>query len=271
MTTIGIVFAPTQPPERLRDIALAVEAAELEELWLWEDCFAESGLAPAAAVLAWTDRIGVGVGLMPVPLRNVALCAMEIATVARLFPGRLRPGVGHGVLDWMGQAGVRAKSPTTLLREYSTALRALLEGQTVTTSGDYVRLDEVRLAYPPASVPPLLIGATLPKTLAIAGELGDGVLLGGADEKPDDVRESVRIAMAARRAQGIDTPFEVSTNVSVPVDAGADDIEEAVRPYVAAGVTRVTICGVDADGTPDGSDRVLRLVETVAQVRPRFA
>ncbi|MDV3123568.1 LLM class flavin-dependent oxidoreductase [Mycobacterium sp. 21AC1] len=270
MTTIGIVFAPTQPPERLRAIALATEAAELEELWLWEDCFAESGLAPAAAVLAWTDRIGVGIGLLPVPLRNVALCAMEIATLARLFPGRLRPGLGHGVLDWMGQAGVRAQSPTTLLREYSTALRSLLEGQTVTTSGDYVRLDDVRLAYPPASVPPLLIGATKPKTLAIAGELGDGVLLAGGEATPDEVRESMRVAIEARRARGIDTPFEVSTNVMVPVDARADDIEKAVRPYVSVGVTRVTICGVDADGTPDGSDRVLRLVDAVAQVRLRF-
>ena len=49
--------------------------------------------------------VGVGIGLLPVPLRNVALTAMEIATLDRLFPGRLVPGVGHGVLDWMGQVG----------------------------------------------------------------------------------------------------------------------------------------------------------------------
>jgi alkanesulfonate monooxygenase SsuD/methylene tetrahydromethanopterin reductase-like flavin-dependent oxidoreductase (luciferase family) len=271
MTTIGIVFPPHQPPERLRDLAVAAESADVEELWLWEDCFFESGLAPAAAVLAWTNRIGVGVSLMPVPLRNVALCAMEIATIARLFPGRFRPGIGHGILDWMGQAGARAKSPTTLLREYSTALRSLLDGETVTTSGDYVRLDDVRLAYPPESVPPLLIGATKPKTLAIAGEFGDGVLLGGGEETPDGVRESARIALEAREARGVRAPFGVTMNVMVSVTASADAIDEAVRPYVAAGVTRATICGVDADGTPDGSDRLLGLVDAVAAVRPRFA
>ena len=53
MTAIGIVFSPSQPPERLRDIALAAEAAELEELWLWEDCFAESGLAPCSRTRPW--------------------------------------------------------------------------------------------------------------------------------------------------------------------------------------------------------------------------
>ena len=171
----------------------------------------------------------------------------------------------------MGQAGDRAKSPIGLLREYSAALRSLLAGETVTTSGDYVRLDDVRLAYPPELVPPLLIGATKPKTLAIAGELGDGVLLGGGGETPEDVRESVRVAMAARKERGIDSPFDVTMNVMVPVDAAADHIEEAVRSYAAVGVTRVTVCGVDADGTPDGSDRVLRLVDAVAKVRsPTF-
>ena len=34
-----------------------------------------------------TSRVTVGIGLLPVPLRNVALTAMEIATMARLFPG----------------------------------------------------------------------------------------------------------------------------------------------------------------------------------------
>ena len=47
----------------------------------------------------------MGIGLLPVPLRNVALTAMELATLERLFPGRLAPGIGHGVLDWMGQVG----------------------------------------------------------------------------------------------------------------------------------------------------------------------
>src|SRR5689334_11253884 len=143
MTSIGITFPPDQAPERLREVALAAEAAGIDELWLWEDCFAESGIAPAAAVLAWTTRLRVGVGLLPVPLRNVALTAMEIATLARLFPGRVLPGIGHGVLDWMGQVGARAASPLTLLEEYGSALRRLLDGESVTVSGRYVSLEGV--------------------------------------------------------------------------------------------------------------------------------
>jgi alkanesulfonate monooxygenase SsuD/methylene tetrahydromethanopterin reductase-like flavin-dependent oxidoreductase (luciferase family) len=135
MTALGTVFVPQLPPERLRDLARVADDAGLAELWLWEDCFWASGIASAAAVLAWTERLHVGVGLLPVPLRNVALAAMEVATLHRMFPHRVSIGVGHGVQDWMAQVGARVESPMTLLREHLTALRALLRGEQVSTDG----------------------------------------------------------------------------------------------------------------------------------------
>ncbi len=179
MPTLAAIFPPTQAPERLGAVASAAEAAGLAQLWVWEDCFSESGIATATAILAATSRVTVGIGLLPVPLRNVALTAMEIATMARLFPGRLTAGVGHGVLDWMSQVGARVESPMTLLREYTTALYALLQGDTVTTHGRYVHLDQVALDWPPAVVPPLLVGGIRPRTVALAGELADGLIIPG--------------------------------------------------------------------------------------------
>ncbi|WP_040739492.1 LLM class flavin-dependent oxidoreductase, partial [Nocardia tenerifensis] len=132
MTVIGAVFRPQNPPERLREVVRVAEESGLDELWLWEDCFLESGIASAAAALAWSERLRVGIGLLPAPLRNVALTAMETATLDRLFPDRLVLGVGHGVQDWMGQVGARVDSPVTLLGEYLDALRALLAGERVT-------------------------------------------------------------------------------------------------------------------------------------------
>ena len=148
MVTLAAIFPAAQPPERLG--AVAAEAAGLTQLWIWEDCFAESGIATATAILAATGNVAVGIGLLPVPLRNVALTAMEIATLARLFPGRLTAGIGHGVQDWMSQVGAKAGSPMTLLREYTTALYALLHGDRVTTHGRYVHLDGVALDWPSA-------------------------------------------------------------------------------------------------------------------------
>ena len=93
----------------------------------------------------------VGIGLLPVPLRNPALAAMEIATLARLFPDRFVPALGHGVLDWMGQVGARVASPMTLLREHAVAVRELLDGERVDVDGRYVHLDGVALDWPPAA------------------------------------------------------------------------------------------------------------------------
>ncbi len=86
-----------------------------------------------------SETLTVGLGVLPAPLRNVVITAMEIATLEAMFPGRLRVGIGHGVQNWMRQAGAAAASPLTLMREYVTALSDLLAGRSVTVDGRYVR------------------------------------------------------------------------------------------------------------------------------------
>jgi alkanesulfonate monooxygenase SsuD/methylene tetrahydromethanopterin reductase-like flavin-dependent oxidoreductase (luciferase family) len=246
--TLAAIFPPTQAPERLGAVASAAEAAGLAQLWVWEDCFYESGIATATAILAGTSHVTVGIGLLPVPLRNVALTAMEIATMARLFPGRLTAGIGHGVLDWMGQVGARVESPMTLLREYTAALHALLQGDTVTTHGRYVHLDQVALDWPPTVVPPLLVGGIRPRTVSLAGELANGVIIPGG-VSPDDVRASVRQFHAARTAAGPATagPADVVVFVSVPADGPASAAAATISEYALAGATHVAVNTAESD------------------------
>src|SRR5919198_994400 len=184
MNALGAMFRPQLAPEQLRGVARAADAAGLEELWLWEDCFFEGGISSMAAALAWTDRLRLGLGVLPVPLRNVGLAAMEAATLQRMFAGRVKLGVGHGNQEWMGQAGARVDSPMTLLREHLVAMRALLRGERLPTEGRYVRLD-----WPPESPPPVLAGAVGPRTLRLAGEAADGTVL-DASSRPDVVRRA---------------------------------------------------------------------------------
>lgn len=229
MTSLGAIFLPQQPPERLRDVVRTAEESGLDELWLWEDCFFESGIASAATALATTERLRVGVGLLPVPLRNVALTAMELATLHRLFPGRPSVGVGHGVQVWMRQVGAAVESPLTLLREYLTALQGLLGGAELTTSGRYVNLDRVALDWPPSPAPAVLAGATGPKSLRLCGELADGVIL-TADSTPEDVRSTRRI-LAEVRPDGPALPITVYL-MAATGDGAAERIERDVRDRV---------------------------------------
>lgn len=219
---LGIVLVPTLAPEALRPLAAAADQ-HLDELWLWEDCFKESSIAAAGPALAWTERVRVGIGLAPAPLRNVALLAMELATLHRLFPGRLVPGIGHGVQDWMGQVGARAASPLTLLREYAEALRLLLDGHEVTVSGRYVTLDRVRLDWPPEPGTPILVGGTGPRTLELAGRVGDGILIGSVTSDAE-LADSVATArggwVGARGAAGGRMP--VVTHLMATTGPGAE-------------------------------------------------
>src|SRR4051794_17030392 len=111
-----MVALPSLPPEQLPAMARAVEDAGVAELWVWEDCFWAGAIAAAATVLAGTERLRVGIGVLPVPLRATPLTAMELAALERIAPGRVVAGIGHGVQSWMEQAGVRVPSPLTLLR-----------------------------------------------------------------------------------------------------------------------------------------------------------
>lgn len=206
MARIGAIFNPyTHSPDEFRDAVLAAEAAGLPELWIWEDCFRQSAFATVGAALAWTEALRIGIGIAPMPLRNVASTAMEVATIERLFPGRLLPGVGHGVLDWMGQVGARVASPLTLMREYVPALRGLLAGEQVSVDGRYVNLDAVRLDYPPTTPPLVYAAAEGPKTLRLSGEVADGTVLdsGHTAEEYAMATAAIREARAAAGRESV--------------------------------------------------------------------
>lgn len=145
MTKLGVIFTADRPPEALAAFAAAAESAGLDELWLCEDCFLAGGIAASATALAATQRITVGLGIMPAVFRNPAAAAMEIATLARLHPNRFIAGLGHGVPAWMDQIGALPAKPVRALEETATAIRRLLAGERVTTEGDYVNLNDVRL------------------------------------------------------------------------------------------------------------------------------
>src|SRR4051794_38827741 len=166
---LGIVIRPELEPEALAEHARRAESAGFAELWLWEDCFLAGAIAMSATALAATERITVGLGVMPAPVRNAAFAAMEVAALARLHPGRFHAGLGHGVDEWMRQVGAKPASQLMQLDEATTALRALLAGQTLHAEGRYVRLRGVGLDHPPATPPPVSLGVRGPRSLELSG------------------------------------------------------------------------------------------------------
>ncbi len=234
---IGVMYDCALPPQGMAEFARAAETAGADELWVVEDLGYAGAVSAATAALAATGRIRVGIGIAPAPLRNPALLAMELATMAGMFPRRLIAGVGHGVTDWMAQVGAGPASPLALLEEAVTAVRALLRGETVTLHGREVRLDGVRLMHPPRYAPEVVTGVVRPRSLELSGRAADGTVLAEGNG-PADVGSALSWIAKGRSAAnpGPSRPHSLTVLTHLLAGGGGSDhsaLEDALAEQAA--------------------------------------
>lgn len=172
---IGVLIPTTVGPEEIAGIARQAEELGFGSVWIAEECYAHGGFAAAAIALGATSRIPVGLGVIPSVLRHPAVTAMEVATLGRAFPGRLLPGIGHGVPFLVAQMGLSPASVLAALEECVLALRALLAGHTVHSAGREFTFDSIRLSHPVDL--PVLTGVIGPRSLRLSGRIADGTVL----------------------------------------------------------------------------------------------
>lgn len=232
---LGIVFRPEHAPQELPAFARRAEAAGFDELWVWEDCFYAGGISSAAVALACTERISVGVGIMPAVVRSPVFLAMEIANLAQLYPGRFLPGLGHGVARWMRQIGAFPKSQLMALKEVTVTVREMLAGKRLTYDGKQIQLDDVQLIHPPDLAPPISLGVRGPKSLAISGEVADGTILAefGAPNYVAWAREQIK---KGQSTAGHDRNHRVTVFVQTCAAATTAAARQEMRPRIAAAI-----------------------------------
>ncbi|MDH6514375.1 alkanesulfonate monooxygenase SsuD/methylene tetrahydromethanopterin reductase-like flavin-dependent oxidoreductase (luciferase family) [Streptomyces sp. SAI-208] len=224
---IGVMYDRDWAPEGLPEFARQAEALGVDDLWVVEDLGWNGGVSAAAVALGATERIRVGIGIAPAPLRSPALLAMELATLARVFPGRLVAGIGHGVQEWMAQVGAAALSPLALLEETITSVRALLRGERVELEGREVRLDGVRLTHPPAEAPPVVAGVVRARSLELSGRAADGTVI-AEGHGPQDL-ENARALIAKG---GAESDHTLTVFAFTCVGDDADEVTRILRPHV---------------------------------------
>jgi 5,10-methylenetetrahydromethanopterin reductase len=229
---VGLVLGSAIAPERLPGLARLAEELGYGELWFAEDYFFTGGISGAVAALGATRHIPVGLGVVSAMVRHPAVLAMEIATIARVHPGRLRGGIGLGVPAWLRQMGLQPRSSLTAMRECVTTVRALLDGREVTLDGRCFSLDGVRLAYVPEAPVPLYTGVLGPKMMRLSGEIADGNVL-SVLSMPAYVRWArARIAEGARAA-GRTAPLGLAAFAFFAVGSDGARAKAALRPSVA--------------------------------------
>lgn len=179
---LSVMLPRDMPAGEVLPFVRRAEELGFASLWVAEDLGFRGAFAQAGAALAVTERLQVGIGIMPAGARVLEFAAMEAATLAQLFPHRLTLGVGHGMPGWMRSVGAWPRSPLASLERYVLGLQALLAG------GRTVDGKVLAPAAVPSVAPHVLVGARGPRSLALAGRIAAGTIM-AEPVSPEYVRD----------------------------------------------------------------------------------
>jgi 5,10-methylenetetrahydromethanopterin reductase len=259
LTRVGVIFTADRPPQELPAFAAAAEAVGLDELWLWEDCFFAGGIAASAAALAATERIGVGIGILPAVFRNPVACAMELATLAHLHPGRFVAGLGHGMSLWMDQVGALPEKPVRTLEEVTITVRRLLAGERFSFDGEHVHVRDVALLQPPHEAPPVVLGVRRPLGLRVSGRCADGTIL--AEPAPPAYIAWARDRIEeGRAAAGRTDPHRLTVFLKYRLDPDRRHAREWVAEILREESVATQLASLDPRDTREVSDELVDLL-----------
>ena len=260
---VGLLL-PTMPPAAapVADAGWVMHAASKAEAAGFDGVYAGDHLAgprpmlecliTLAAVAATTRRLAIGSCVLLAGLRQPAVLARQLATLAALAPGRLRIGVGTG-----------GEYPADF-----AAVGVSLAGRGARTTGAVARIREL-----PGEVP-VLLGGAAPAALRRAAAIGDGWLgylhspAGFARRRADLLRF---LAAAGRTPAGFATgmvlPVYLGPRSQLPVGPAegspvlcadsAAGLLGALAPYRKAGCTELILrLADDGPGFPAQLDAI---------------
>ena len=184
--TVGIALADdllTAPQARRAAVVEAVEKAGIDYLTVgdhisFHDGTGFDGMVAAASLLGMSSTAHVQIGVYLLGLRHPLLSARALSTLSELAPGRLALGVGVGGEDRreIANSGVDPSTRGRRMDETLELLGRLLDGETVTHSGEFFTLDRARIVPSPEPRIPLLIGGSGEHAVRRTVRHGDGWL-----------------------------------------------------------------------------------------------
>jgi alkanesulfonate monooxygenase SsuD/methylene tetrahydromethanopterin reductase-like flavin-dependent oxidoreductase (luciferase family) len=137
----------------------------------------QEALTMLGAAAVSTERIQIGVGVVPIYTRTPTTMAQGAATLAELSGGRAMLGLGSGhrlvMQRWHGDP---MDKPIAEMREYVAIMRAVLTGTPLTSANKWAS-DMPLVGVGIAPDFPLHIGGLSPAMCRLAGEIADGVMV----------------------------------------------------------------------------------------------
>lgn len=214
---LGAHFLPEDFPVFLESVKTAEQAGYarawlVDSQMLWEDVWVYMTHGLAA-----TERVQLGVAVSNPLTRHYTVSASAAATLARLHPGRVILGLGRGdsAVRTLGLKQVATRK----LAEIVPRVRDLVAGREVDLDGT-----PVRIRWASGGRVPLLMAATGPRNLRLAGRLADIAML-QVGVNPAAVRWAIEHVHAGAEEAGRD-PDEVEIALFCGMWV-SDDLREA--------------------------------------------
>ena len=204
--TLPAVSLAAVPGRRRRTLELAQEIERRGFAGIYCPSFGD-GVGLCEALALTTERIPFGTGIANIYMRHVSDYAQSASLIQELSGGRFHFGVGVSHQPVNQRAGLQAGPPLGDMRDFIEQL------------GSVPRVGEL---------PPVVVAALRKRMVALAGELGGGVIFANAARS--HMPES--LAALPDRAQGED--FFIGNMIPTCI---SDDVE------AAAAVNRRTLTG----------------------------
>jgi len=174
---VGIGLVGRYEPDELRALVGFIEDAGFTSLWVADERLYRNVYVTLTLAALSSRTLRLGTGVTNPFTRHPALTAAAIATVDEVSGGRVVLGLGAGgsATAVLGLPRVR---PAQALREAVHIIHELTAGASLDFRGQVFSFTG-RLDFTPPRRVPVYVAARGPRSLEAAGEVGDGVIIGG--------------------------------------------------------------------------------------------
>lgn len=183
MAEFGISMDGRAP---IADIAAQAKAAEeggASTLWIACHLFLRDPVTTAALALGATKRIKIALMAMSPYSTHPVYVAMAAATLDEMYPGRVILCLGAGAPADLKAAGIEAPRPLVTIGETAKICRQLFAGEMPDFQGQSFSVAGRRLVNGKRDIP-IVLAASRPNMLKLAGRATDGVLISAATSPP---------------------------------------------------------------------------------------
>jgi len=226
--SFGVTVLPDPPYQRWLELIQLAESHGFEYAWTYDSHVLWQESIPTLAVAAReTSKIKLGHFVTNPATRDQTVLASSYATLNDISNGRMVMGIGRGdsAVRFIGRQPMKVAE----FEKSLAMIKDFMNGREVTWNEKELQLKWVRPELPQI---PMWVAGYGPKALAVAGRVGDGVIIQLAD--PEIISWIMDTARKAAEEAGRD-PSALKCIVGAPSHVSDDlaDAREQVRWFPA--------------------------------------